>query len=614
MQKFLQKSFNPRYRKRYFLYFFITTILTLIFSCGWIQIALAQFSLNNFSNNNSGLLPPDNVSRYGNIETTWIKLPRENKELFEIASNTVYNRENLGENEVPVEVRAKIINANLRRAIRNFRDTKSLQIVVAKLNKLTVLEVVDDKNSRPLVILTVTELDARYNLKTEEELAKEWKAILQENLLETQKLFSTEEFLRRLSQAFGILVGILIASGLVWIMQRLVNFQSKSLKAQQETVKSPNTSNISNSSPENEIVSSAEAVITGGEYRGNEKIARMQSHFISRLKKQFKLKDKLSLNTSLRWLFLWLQILIWYFGVVWIMLIIPGLKDYGIRLLGLPIQILLIMLVTSFAIRIIDAIISRITNAWKNHEFLSLGEAQRKALRVTTIYNAITGLANTILIIIAFLLILNVIGIPTSSILALGAFLGFAITFGSQSLVKDLVNGCLILLEDQYAVGDVINLGSVGGLVENMNLRVTQLRDVEGSLITIPNSLINQVKNLTRNWSRVDFGIEIAYDTDLKKTLALLNQIALAMYNESQWKDKIIAPPEVLGVDSIAHTGMLIKVWIKTAPLQQWSVGREFRYRVRIAFEEHGIDIGKPQWITYNTNIDNDLSDRQKPS
>jgi len=119
--------------------------------------------------------------------------------------------------------------------------------------------------------------------------------------------------------------------------------------------------------------------------------------------------------------------------------------------------------------------------------------------------------------------------IPTESILAGGAILGLAISFSSQSLVKDLVNGSLILLEDQFAVGDVVDIDGAAGVVENVNLRVTQVRNTQGELISIPNSTINRVKNMTRLWSRVDFTVEVAYENDINAVIQLLEQIAQDM-------------------------------------------------------------------------------------
>ncbi|WP_334310483.1 mechanosensitive ion channel family protein [Spirulina sp. CS-785/01] len=158
------------------------------------------------------------------------------------------------------------------------------------------------------------------------------------------------------------------------------------------------------------------------------------------------------------------------------------------------------------------------------------------------------------------------------------------------------------MIEDQFAVGDVIDLGDASGLVEDLNLRVTLLRDASGALIAIPNSSIVRVKNLTRLWSRVDFTIEIAYDANLNRALAVLKEVGEEMFNDPEWRDRLLDPPEVLGVDNLAHTGILLRVWIKTEPLQQWAVGREYRYRVWCAFETHDIAIGRPQWINYQSS------------
>jgi small conductance mechanosensitive channel len=157
------------------------------------------------------------------------------------------------------------------------------------------------------------------------------------------------------------------------------------------------------------------------------------------------------------------------------------------------------------------------------------------------------------------------------------------------------VNGFFILAEDQYAVGDVISVGSAAGLVEDLNMRVTQIRNPDGELITIPNSTITQVKNLTRSWSRVAFQIDVAYQTDPKLALGVLQDLSAKFYTDPEWHDQMVAEPEVLGIDSVTHSGMTITVWIRTQPAQQWAVGREFRLRVREAMEAHGIEIGMPQ-------------------
>jgi small conductance mechanosensitive channel len=172
-----------------------------------------------------------------------------------------------------------------------------------------------------------------------------------------------------------------------------------------------------------------------------------------------------------------------------------------------------------------------------------------------------------------------------------------ALSFSFQNLVKDLITGFLILWEDQFAIGDTITIQNtngylVTGLVENMNLRITQLRDLSGRLIVIPNSTITQVQNMTRSWSQVDFSIEISHGTDIDRAITVIQNAAQCMHEEEDWRESIVTSPHVLGVDSVSHSGLVIRVLIRTKPAQQWRVEREFRRRVLIALGKHNIALG----------------------
>jgi moderate conductance mechanosensitive channel len=202
---------------------------------------------------------------------------------------------------------------------------------------------------------------------------------------------------------------------------------------------------------------------------------------------------------------------------------------------------------------------------------------------------------------------LSLVGVDLIPLVAGAGIIGLAISFAAQSLIKDMINGFLILLEDQYAVGDVIAIGTVSGFVENMNLRITQLRNSEGQLITIPNSTITVVQNLSKDWSRVDLAIDLAYGTDPDHALAVIRELAQEMYNDGDWGAKMPDPPEVLGIDEVNHNGLLIRVWIKTLPLQQWIVAREFRRRLVLALGREGLSIGVPQqslWVRGSDDSD----------
>jgi small conductance mechanosensitive channel len=240
-------------------------------------------------------------------------------------------------------------------------------------------------------------------------------------------------------------------------------------------------------------------------------------------------------------------------------------------------------------------LIDRFSGFLKAKDFAMLKPYQRLDLRVSTVSQVLRNVTAIVLVGLGFLVILSAIGFDLIPLLAGAGIVGIAISFAAQGLIKDIINGFLIILEDQYAVGDVIVVGDLGGFVENMNLRITQVRNNEGQLITIPNSSIAIVQNLSKDWARVDLTIRVAYETDPDLALGVLRKLAQEIYQEHIWRAKITEPPEVLGIDELQHSGILIRIWIKTQPLQQWAVAREFRRHLKLIMEKEGIAIGIPQ-------------------
>ena len=276
---------------------------------------------------------------------------------------------------------------------------------------------------------------------------------------------------------------------------------------------------------------------------------------------------------------------------------------YTSWILATPLELLVLWFLISVAVRLSRLLIQAFVQTWEYSDYLHFGEEQRRSLRAKTITTASKGLITAILLIIGLIFTLSILKIPTRPVLAGSAIIGLAISFGSQSLIKDLVNGCLILIEDQFAIGDVIDVGQFSGVVEHLNLRVTQLRDGEGRLIIIPNSTIMQVQNLTRLWSQVDFSIEVAYENDPVQVLAVMHKIAQTLYDDPQWHDLFPSPPQLLGLEDLSPTGMQVRVLLKTLPGKQWVVGREFRLRVRQGLEQEGIELSKPRFICSYRNI-----------
>lgn len=271
-----------------------------------------------------------------------------------------------------------------------------------------------------------------------------------------------------------------------------------------------------------------------------------------------------------------------------------------ITLIRIPLRIFLVSLTTYILIRLSYTLINRlntILNSEKidNNYVFSPETNRRLRIRINTISHLLRGIITCLWIGVGILFSMTIVGINITPILAGAGILGLAFSFASQSLIKDTLNGFFIILEDQYAVGDVVTIGETGGLVENLNLRITQLRDAEGSLITLANSQINNVANHSNGWSRSDLSIPVAYNADIDQAIAIINQVALEVSKDPDWQQKVIEPPEILGVENFSEYGVVIRVWFKTEPLKQWEVAREFRRRIKTAFEAAGISLSLSQ-------------------
>ena len=291
-------------------------------------------------------------------------------------------------------------------------------------------------------------------------------------------------------------------------------------------------------------------------------------------------------------------LLVWLGGTLLILNLFPQTRILPfliVAALRIPARIGLVILITYLLIRLTYALIAKLSTAFLNSYDLNLRVNQRPQLRISTISRILRGVVTVVWLGVGILVGLAISGVDITPVLAGAGILGLAISLASQNLIKDTINGFLIILEDQYAVGDVINVGNFSGLVENINLRITQLRDAEGRLITIPNSEITIVANHSNQWSRADVSIPISYDTDIDKAIAIIDRLGAEMMSDQKWQRIIWESPQILGVESFSDRGIIIRVWIKTEPLKQWEVAREFRRRVKIAFEQAGMPIPLPQ-------------------
>ena len=198
------------------------------------------------------------------------------------------------------------------------------------------------------------------------------------------------------------------------------------------------------------------------------------------------------------------------------------------------------------------------------------------------------------------LIILTELGIKIAPILAGAGIVGVAVGFGAQYLIKDLISGLFIIIENQYRVGDVVNFDGIGGLVEDITLRMTTLRDLDGTVHHVPHGNIKSVSNLSKEYARINLNIGISYSSNLEHVITVINKTGNELAEDPAWKDAIIKAPQFLRIDDFADSAIIIKILGETKPIQQWEVTGELRKRIKIAFDTEGIEIPFPQTVIHH--------------
>ncbi len=219
------------------------------------------------------------------------------------------------------------------------------------------------------------------------------------------------------------------------------------------------------------------------------------------------------------------------------------------------------------------------------------GSGERRVQRAQAMGDLLSSIVGLVIAGITFVMVLGVVGVPIAPLLTSAGILGVALGFGAQTLVKDYLAGVSMILEDQYGVGDSVDLGEASGTVEAVGLRVTRLRDVNGTVWYVRNGEILRVGNQSQNWARTVLDVTVDYDSDLDEVQTILAEEAESMYREDRFAGVIIEEPEVWGVERFDKDGVVVRVVLKTAPLQQWLVARTLRQRVKRRFDKAGIRI-----------------------
>ncbi|MFN7151224.1 MAG: mechanosensitive ion channel family protein [Microthrixaceae bacterium] len=269
-----------------------------------------------------------------------------------------------------------------------------------------------------------------------------------------------------------------------------------------------------------------------------------------------------------------------------------------------PVRILLIVglaLLANWAVR--RAIARYVTRLDRRAALRNEGDrvaSERRTLRMTTASTTLASAASVVIFVVAIVVALAQIDISLGPLLAGAGIVGVALGFGAQNVVRDVLAGFFVLVEDQYGIGDVIDVGRASGVVEGISLRVTKLRDVEGTLWFVPNGLVNEVGNLTQRWARVILDVGIAYGSDHHEAERLIKEAADSLWNDEDSELTVLEEPEMWGIELLGDSSVTIRIAVKCVPDDQWAVARALRSRIKDHLDDAGIEIPFPQqsvWV-----------------
>ncbi len=507
------------------------------------------------------------------IETAVLRL--DGRRLFVITAPPV--GDDVSVDTAPVEQRVAEIESRLDQFIRDDFDPDSLEVTYQIQNGLPVI------SANGQVLLTITTEDAAIygvDLETRVEVVA---AQLKEALIRAQQERQPGFLQRQVHLAFITLISLFVISYLTFLIQRWVQKRRRRLEKEAKA-------RVTESLNSSEQMPPA-AIKTALKHSPKHKWQQLHG-----------LQQEL-LRVG--------QAVLWLGGVLFILGLFPQtrwLQVFLTNVIRLPLNLLGIGFGFYLIIRLSTVLIDSFFKPLEQGDFLSPETAQkllepdvveRLALRVSTLSQVLKNVVVIALSVVAILVMLTVLGVPLGPLIAGAGILGLAVSFASQSVLKDSINGFLIFLEDQYGVGDWITVGELSGLVEKLGLRITQLRDIEGALITIPNGDIRAVKNLSKNWARVDINVPIAYTANLMKAMQLMDTVAWDMHQDAEWQEMILEPPQLMGADDFGDQGVIVKLWIKTRPLEQWRVAREYRRRLKLAFDQADIPLPLPQQVLW---------------
>lgn len=454
-------------------------------------------------------------------------------------------------------------------------DPRTIKVDEQTADGQTYLVAGDARHAR-VPILTVTTDDAKYNQSAVAVLAQRWGAVLQTAL--RQALRKRQPAVERRSTADVVRVGVLLILGtlllaaLVGMLRRRIGILERSAAKRGTRVEEAQSQPVSSPAPSH------------GRRR----------RFLLLAVSAIDPAQRAAFDRAIAALLLWIVVLAWFAGLVWGFSLFAQTTPIAHAILRAAVSVAGIWIVAGLVNRLLDLIIPRLAAQWSRQHTATPDERARQLLRIPTVSHALSGFKAWIIVFIALLASLGQIGLPVGSVVTVGGVVAIAVTFAAQNFVRDFLNGFLVLFEDQYVVGDYITINGQTGIVEQLNLRMVQLRDNAGNLTTIPHSSVTTAINHSRNWSRVDYRVSVDAGADVTKAMKLVRAAIEAVGTSGEWRGAMLEPVEWIGVESMSRDGIVLRASVKTAPLRQYELRRAINERVREAFAGAGIRYGAP--------------------
>jgi small conductance mechanosensitive channel len=450
-------------------------------------------------------------------------------------------------------------------------DPATFTVTIVPVAGQAVLLAVDSRHREPVPILTVTTADAAYNQTTVDALAKTWQGILKPAIV--QSLVQRQPAQLRLN-----IQRVLIATGVLVVLTLFVGAIIVALRRRVAALQT--------------ALEKRDEAAPAAEGADDEDVQHRRRRLLAFALRRLAPEQRMRAYGAIADLLIWALVLLWFIGVTWAMSRFAQTATTAHELWHGALGVAGIWIVAALLNRTLDVVIQRAAASWHVHYSAAPEERARQLLRVPTVANALAGFKTFLIVFLAALASLSQVGFSLGSVVTIGGIVALGVSLAAQNLIRDFVNGFLILFEDQYVVGDYVTINAESGLVENLTLRITQIRDASGNLITIAHSSIVSVANHSRHWSRVDYVVSADPAANPDAAVAAVRGAIESMASDPAWREALIQPVEWIGIDSVTKDWLAIRAAIRTAPLHQFAVRRELNARVVQAFQAAKLGFG----------------------